>query len=730
MLTKNITIIATVLTSMLCSLNISFEDTWYRYCSYTYGISQYQNKLYSNTYSGLEIYNIIENGDLEFDEVIEFNGVIKTLKIDQNQGLLFLLVDGYSMNSVPKLYCYKIHDTSLELLFIRSNNPDTLYSSLDCVVTTEKYAIFGSCGMEECYNYVTEELESITYNYNIIIGSFDNKLISYDNDTNTMAIYKVTDINEPTVLYQTNYIPDGVFRKSARKIDDSYVMILFEQGFIILNMETEDNYFIENSLNLELSTSSDRLYPPNVINDNLIYFASEYGENFVYDISDLSSLQQVDYWFEEYIQTRGYSFVELDSGRFLYKQSRNNGIRTYNFDNLQEYSFVSYGDANYFYSSAFTEGKVLILKNGVIEKLDPNTMNVIFNSEIPYKYFRFYSVHENSLILEAYDVDNQTYVVILDLYNGLLQQEIQLSLTPLKLYKNLIFLQNNNEILVKKITVENDLELVAALPASSFSSVSEFDENMLWVSYNEGNYLFNCETYSIDYEYQNEFVFGPYVLSRALKYDNRMLLVTSHVMDEDYVPTVKLYDIEDMGNPVLLDTKYETAPPSYILFEDLILETHNGEPVLVYDKFVDSFSEPLQELDFGTCVYKLVFDYENNRVASESMYNLTTYTYEVTENGLVIVPEIFSSLYNYPNPFNPNTTISFSLPEDGFVELEVYNVKGQLVKSLLNEVTSVGTHSVEWNGIDNSGQKVSSGIYFSRLKTNKEVLNKKMILMK
>ena len=89
---------------------------------------------------------------------------------------------------------------------------------------------------------------------------------------------------------------------------------------------------------------------------------------------------------------------------------------------------------------------------------------------------------------------------------------------------------------------------------------------------------------------------------------------------------------------------------------------------------------------------------------------------------------------NYPNPFNPSTTISFSLQNDNMVELSIYNSKGQKVKTLLNEQRRAGLHQVQWNGRDENGSSVSSGIYFSVMDTNREGLDftsiKKVILLK
>ena len=75
-------------------------------------------------------------------------------------------------------------------------------------------------------------------------------------------------------------------------------------------------------------------------------------------------------------------------------------------------------------------------------------------------------------------------------------------------------------------------------------------------------------------------------------------------------------------------------------------------------------------------------------------------------------------LSNYPNPFNPSTTIEFSIPINSKVEILVFNVQGQKVKTLLRELLPKGKHQVIWNGNDITGKPVSSGIYFYKLSVN------------
>lgn len=104
---------------------------------------------------------------------------------------------------------------------------------------------------------------------------------------------------------------------------------------------------------------------------------------------------------------------------------------------------------------------------------------------------------------------------------------------------------------------------------------------------------------------------------------------------------------------------------------------------------------------------------------------------EVHAQNNLIVPKI--ELSNYPNPFNPNTRITFDLPTEisKNTELEIYNLKGQRIKTFpINSSTHQPINSVTWNGTDENNQAVSSGIYFARLKTGNQAASKKMLLLK
>jgi hypothetical protein len=130
---------------------------------------------------------------------------------------------------------------------------------------------------------------------------------------------------------------------------------------------------------------------------------------------------------------------------------------------------------------------------------------------------------------------------------------------------------------------------------------------------------------------------------------------------------------------------------------------------------------------------------ESHNILTETEYNYddvepvaeqrTTYIYGTPISDQA-VPVSVISLKNYPNPFNPETGISFNLPYDSKIKLSVYNTKGQLVKVLKEVFLNSGNHVVNWNGTDSKGNNAASGMYFYKLETDRESVMSKMLLIK
>ena len=107
---------------------------------------------------------------------------------------------------------------------------------------------------------------------------------------------------------------------------------------------------------------------------------------------------------------------------------------------------------------------------------------------------------------------------------------------------------------------------------------------------------------------------------------------------------------------------------------------------------------------------------------------LLTITASDADNNIILA--VTELIGNYPNPFNPETVIKYGLKTDTKVLLEIYNLRGQKVKTLINDYQSAGYHQATWNGRDKTGKQTTSGVYFYKFKAGNYTEIKKMIMMK
>ena len=94
------------------------------------------------------------------------------------------------------------------------------------------------------------------------------------------------------------------------------------------------------------------------------------------------------------------------------------------------------------------------------------------------------------------------------------------------------------------------------------------------------------------------------------------------------------------------------------------------------------------------------------------------------------IPDRFMLSQNYPNPFNPSTKINFSLNQTSNVSVKIYDARGALVKTLIDGSKNSGSYDLTWDGTNNSGARLATGVYFYELKSDNNQLVKKMLLLK
>ncbi len=193
------------------------------------------------------------------------------------------------------------------------------------------------------------------------------------------------------------------------------------------------------------------------------------------------------------------------------------------------------------------------------------------------------------------------------------------------------------------------------------------------------------------------------------------------------VPAILNARAQEDGQSIRVNWFTATLPDSLYLCYKQAEEPATEWQNLILDPGTDSYLiEGLaEETDYNVKV-AVVYDdvYLHSPIVTlntNDFYNADQNTAPPVEAGEISV---------YPNPFNPSTTIALSLPESGEVKLDVYNIRGEKVRSLLSEYRDAGRHLIRWNCCNDNGDTVASGIYFARLKSDGRSLTCKMLLLK
>jgi len=181
-----------------------------------------------------------------------------------------------------------------------------------------------------------------------------------------------------------------------------------------------------------------------------------------------------------------------------------------------------------------------------------------------------------------------------------------------------------------------------------------------------------------------------------------------NIYDKQYIEAISLYQEILADPPDDLSMLLAELNAGYAYYKHIMEHGVGSRTTLT-----NMPSTMTELLDFQEDIHKRILNLENGDDKGETL------------------PTIANSLgRNYPNPFNPSTTINFSIETKGNVNIDVFNIKGQKVKTLVNDFYNAGQHQVTWDGIDINGNRVSSGIYFYRLSTEGFVETRRMVLLK
>ena len=214
-------------------------------------------------------------------------------------------------------------------------------------------------------------------------------------------------------------------------------------------------------------------------------------------------------------------------------------------------------------------------------------------------------------------------------------------------------------------------------------------------------------------------------ISTPLDSEDDYLMAVSFEIPEQIIHGNIVFD--DIDNSEFFNGK-EEGSLNYFMFDLINFSSYVAG--YLFDSFNTGYGTNGEEVDFFMPIPEFGYWYalmDNSlRIANPQKISgdIFLYEYEESYNNSDILPKVIT-LTNYPNPFNPTTTIGYYLPQDSWVELNIYNLKGELLSCLIHEFQTSGKHNLTWEATS-----YDSGIYFYEIKFGDKTLRKKMCLLK
>ncbi|NQT64781.1 MAG: T9SS type A sorting domain-containing protein [FCB group bacterium] len=505
--------------------------------------------------------------------------------------------------------------------------------------------------------------------------------------------FRIYDFSDPYNIYLISEL-DGIFNSKSIYIDQNRVFIAAgSDGLLVIDVSDINNPCLIDVYDSNNSPNESATYV--IVSDNIAYLTDTSSNGFLFiDVSDNNNINLIEN-FDGYYSNNSVSI----SGNLLVTVEHTGQ------------------DSIYFYDITNPSNPILLYSHCPFPGLYLRTLRT--NDQYAFVCFQV----GVDIMLAIYDISDpqniyQTGECVIE-YSSFIYDIVQKD--------SYLLIGGNHGLLVYEL--DNNGNPTFNSNFSDFvSSIIDINDDIACIFHSDGLAFLDVSTNPINPTLLSVWPTPDYVRSINIE-ENIVFLLIKDI-------GVYIVDISDIYSPILLSTISTHIYPE--ISQNLVVKNNtltisdlNWNELLIYD--ITDLSNPVIEKALNWNLKSVDFDVIGNYIiSSNKAYGLSyldTNYFTIIENYLT--PNLNNFLTNYPNPFNPTTTIEFSIQNDSNIELSIYNIKGQKIKSLLKDQITAGEHSIVWNGKDDAGKQVSSGVYFYKLKVNdKTELVKKCLLLK
>ncbi|MFO7896095.1 MAG: FlgD immunoglobulin-like domain containing protein [Candidatus Cloacimonadales bacterium] len=755
---KLIFIIIFQLTGIICfAQNLDFEKVSDVYTSdYFQDIERYGDKLIASGHRALHLYEVDDEGALnELDELPLWGILFNDYQYEGNIVLIgnnvFIKANSYTVVRENILYKVTIENNQLNLagaihfgqneviwdilgadnyLFVTKNYNDQVVQIYD----NFSFELIAEYNLSE--SFVNHGISKIDENHLYTIDSENDKFI------NIYDVSNIYDIHQVATIDLSQYYPNSDIGR-LKNYNEDIVFLCSPDSYKVFDISDITNWIRMGEIEFPTQNA---LKDFGIVDQNTIIVPFENFHTGLYDISDISNPILLDY---TYVNRLSNTAQCVTLGDMFYQADLGYGIHQLKID---EASISEIGRNSFFQSARYSyihNDKIAIRTyfNQGMHIYDMSDLENIYHETTLFSgYNQRGTSFENdliatSLLLSSTDFNVDIYNIA-DLDNPLLINRIEntkaedLSLEYPYLYS--WELGNNPRFIKYDISQPFETEIVYELELTNgvipgFIRMEDYiyyrhtDDSIGIIEGIEGDNPSLIETIEINPQA------GFYPVN-----NNFMLILPFYSQGE-----IELYDLSNPVSPEqILSLSNATGNNRVGVYDNLLFI--GATRIKIYDLANEIDENNLldsEDICFTSSIRTFFEREDENFVLLHGRDGVSLYRFDYDNMALdeELNLEYNCSLSNYPNPFRPaaagsrsaSTTINYALPQAGQAEIIIYNLKGQKIKTLLSEQQLAGEHSVTWNGRNDRGQAVASGVYLYQLQVDGQSLaRQKMMLVK
>ena len=722
--------------------NISNPKMRFNYDLYSGPILNFENRLILGNNAKTEELLIHPNGQLEHIGLFDHQSSHGLVNEDRYILPMYRSHGGVTTNG---LYIFDLSEIPMtEIAYVE------MYPSLSHSITVNE--LFFSDTHILIGDYIADRIHLIckeTYTYTGFIPGlgygfyeqYDDKFLHITYTTHGLKI-RLFSLNENDGIEEISSLDIDAHGTGWGQISvvNSTAIMITADALLFIDIGDAENPFIANILEHELSSFH--------YTESYVYGYDRQGYLVVYELDSLGDFHLVH---SQYVEGRNWEIFGISPYNIRYIEPYiylSAEIAVLVFDTTNDFDLINhYGHRVLYPAISLSENDIYFMENDFFDNTQ-RIYSVIDNSLIAvlnYDHMFHPGIQERFKIIDdrlyisvniegahyfdIYLLENQQATLINrnHIYNS--NYPTSFNIVGDRMYYTRVFSSSNTDVSVYSLSSDDTISYIGTFPGKIQYTFSDSPTDFV-LNISDGT-IFARNVIDILYEKQLSYIND----SVYLHYfdENHFVLTVPNTNDPPDAGRLYFFDMDDGSVNMLRSFNTSNLIPfnGVLTATSTIRGNNKSEFFAIHGSQVASIGS---------------FDYDKREATSSNTYFFPErrkmvlvasggiwvydFDYSVSDNDVSILPLKNELLGNYPNPFNPETTISFSLKSDSFVNLNIYNIKGQKVKSLTSDFYRSGTHQVIWNGTDENGRNAGSGIYLYNMTAGEYTQTRRMVLMK